>query len=70
VLLPKLSVGGPKVTLTIFKNLKDYVHCLGNIRRGTTWDAELEAMLVEDDTDGVDKEALGEHEGKDGVEGM
>ncbi len=46
------------------------MHCLGNIRRGTTWDAELEAMLVEDDTDGVDKEALGEHEGKDGVEGM
>jgi hypothetical protein len=34
------------------------------------WDAELEAMLVEDDTDGVDEEALGEHEGDDGVEGV
>ena len=69
VLLPKLSVGGPKVPLTSFKNLKVCVHWLGNIRRGTTWDAELEAMLVEDDTDGVDMEDLGEHEGGDGVEG-
>jgi hypothetical protein len=69
VLLPKLSVGSPKVTLTSFKNLKDCVHWLGNIRRGTTWDAELEAILVEDDTDGVDEEALEEHKGEDGVEG-
>ncbi len=45
------------------------MHWLGNIRRGTTWDAELEAMLVEDDADGVDEEALGEHKGEDGVEG-
>ncbi len=45
------------------------MHLLGNIRRGMTWDAELEAMLVEDDTDDVDEEVLGEHEGEDGVEG-
>ena len=45
------------------------MHWLGNIRRGTTWDEELKAMLVEDDADGVNEEALGEHEGEDGVEG-
>ena len=59
VLLPKLSVGSPKVTLTSFKNLKDCVHWLGSIRRGTTWDEELESMLVEDDTDSADKGYLG-----------
>ena len=68
VLLPKLSAGGPKVTLTSFKTLKDCVHWLGNIRRGTTWHEELEAMLVEDDADGADEEAL-ERENEDGVEG-
>jgi len=68
VLLPKLSAGGPKVTLTSFKTLKDCVHWLGNIRRGTTWHEELEAMLVEDDADGADEETL-ERENEDGVEG-
>jgi len=29
VLLPKLSAGGPKVTLTSFKTLKDCVHWIG-----------------------------------------
>lgn len=44
------------------------MHWLGNIRRGTTWHEELEAMLVEDDAGGADEEAL-EHKNKDGVEG-
>jgi hypothetical protein len=44
------------------------VHWLGNIRRGTTWHEELEAMSVEDDADGADEEAL-ERENEDGVEG-
>ena len=70
MLLPKLSVGGPKVTLSSFKRLKDCVHWLGNIRRGTTWDEELVAMLVEDDADGADEGILGEHKGEDGVEGV
>jgi hypothetical protein len=70
VLLPKLSVGGPKVALSSFKHLKDCVHWLVNIRRGTTWDEELEAMLVEDDADGANEGILGENEGEDGVEGV
>ena len=44
------------------------MHWLGNIRRGTTWHEELDAMLVEDDADGADEEAL-ERENEDGVEG-
>ena len=56
------------MTLTSFKTLKDCLHWLGNIRRGTTWHEELEAMLVEDDADGADEEAL-ERENEDGVEG-
>ena len=59
VLLPKLSGGGPKVALGSFKHLKDCVHWLGNIRRTTTWDEELEAMLVEDDADGANEGILG-----------
>ena len=52
----------------LYGTLKDCVHWLGNIRRGTTWHEELEAMLVEDDADGADEEAL-ERENDDGVEG-
>ncbi len=70
MLLLKLSVGGPKLTLSSFKLLKDYVHWLGGIRRGTTWDAELEAMLVEVDAKGANKGILREHEGEDGVAGV
>ena len=70
MLLPKLSVGGPKVALSSFKHLKDCVHWLVNIRRGATWDEELEAMLVEDDADGANEGILGENEGEDGVEGV
>ena len=40
----------------------------GTGSRGTTWHEELEAMLVEDDADGADEEAL-ERESEDGVEG-
>ena len=68
-MLPKLSAGGPKLTLTSFKTLKDCVHWLGNIRRGTTWDEELEVMLFEDDADGAVEEALERAENEDGVEG-
>ena len=46
------------------------MHWLVNIRRGTTWDEELEAMLVEDDADGANEGILGENEGEDGVEGV
>jgi hypothetical protein len=70
VLLPKLSVGGPKVTVSNFKHMKDCVHWLGNIRRGATWDEELELMLIEDDADGASKAIFGEHEGGNGVEGV
>ena len=70
VLLPKLSVGGPKVTLSSFKNLKECVHWLGDIRRGTTWDQELESMLIAVEADGADEVILGEHEGEDGDEGV
>ncbi len=58
------------MTLTSFKTLKDCVHWLGNIRRGATWDEELEAMfLVEDDADGANEEALEPAKNEDGVEG-
>ena len=70
VLLPKLSVGGRKVTLSSFKNLKECVHWLGDIRRGTTWDQELESMLIAAETDGADEVILGEHEGEEGDEGV
>jgi hypothetical protein len=70
VLLPKLSAVGPKLTLTSFKTLKDCVHWLGNIRRGTTWDEELEVMLFEDDADGAPvEEGLERAENEDGVDG-
>ncbi len=62
VLLPKLSVGGPKVTVSSFKNLKECIHWLGNIRKGTTWNQELESMLIVVDADGADEVILGEHE--------
>ena len=45
------------------------MHWLGNIRRGTTWDEELEVMLFEDDADGAVEEALERAENEDGVEG-
>jgi hypothetical protein len=45
------------------------VHWLGNIRRGTTWDEELEAMLVEDDAVGAIEVALERAENEDWVEG-
>ena len=61
MLLPKLSVGGHKVTLSSFKNLKECVHWLENIRRGTTWDQELESMLIEVDAGGAGEVILGEH---------
>ena len=57
------------MTLTSFKTLKDCVHWLGNIRRGTTWDEELEAMLVEDDADLAVELTLECAENEDGFEG-
>ena len=63
VLLPRLSVGPKKVTLTSFKVLKDCLQWLGDIRRGTSWHEELEALFFE-----VDDETYGAVE-VDGAEG-
>ena len=63
VLLPRLSVGPRKGTLSSFKELKDCVQWLGDIRRGTTWYEELEALFSE-----VDDENYGAAE-VDGAEG-
>jgi len=63
VLLPRLSVGPKKVTLTSFKVLKDCLQWLGDIRRGTSWHEELEALFFE-----VDNENYGAAE-VDGAEG-
>ena len=76
VLLPRLSVGPNKVTLTSFKMLKDCLQWFGDIRRGTSWHEELEALFCEvnDETYGapeVDDEGQGvpeEHRGDDGAE--
>ena len=65
VLLPRLSVGPRKGTLSSFKALKDCVQWLGDIRRGTTWYDELEALFSE-----ADDEAHLAPEGDDEVEGV
>ena len=62
VLLPRLSVGPKKVTLTSFKVLTDCLQWLGDIRRGTSWHKELEALFFE-----VDGETYGAPE-VDGAE--
>ena len=65
VLLPRLSVGPRKGTLSSFKARKDNVQWLGDIRRGTTWYEKLEALFSE-----VDDEAYLAPEGNDEVEGV
>ncbi len=68
VLLPRLSVGPRKVTLSSFKALKDCVQWLGEIRRGTNWyeDDAYGAPEGDDEVEGAPEE----HEGNDGVEGV
>ena len=76
VLLPRLSVGPNKISLTSFKVLKDCLQWLGGIRRGTTWHEELEALFCEvnDETYGAPEvndegqDAPEEHRGDRGAE--
>jgi hypothetical protein len=63
VLLLRLNTD-KKVLISSFKNGRECVKWLGDIRRGTTWHGELKALFSE-----LDDDAYGAPEGDDEVEG-
>ena len=53
VLLPRLDVK-KEVKIGDLKTVKDCVQWLGGIRKGTTWDEEMEALEMEWEEAGLD----------------